>query len=461
MNNCETIHETSIKDIVTLASDTSKEVKDMIQRRRGVAGNWKSIAQASSNLTLVFPVLTTRSIEIENATMISKAIERKAVTMLQMLFSAINISDSTDLFDYIKRFHTNINFNDGAIGIDDFIEVMDTIGNDSASASTNESSFIEITDREIYEAAMADLKNLSFFLPDNISENSVNDFKIHSTPYGSNIVLEKKIDFSRFDMLKREKEAEAQRMRDEEKYNRDLSMDNSTLRKGKTDFLKNQILDSDIKKANELIPTMMVVNFHSISTGTPIKFDQGVIGVKAKLYPIDSMDIINRIRIKNEDHNGFTKFIKASTREISFWKDLVFAVDQAKIDAIANTKRGSTSKMWKVLERRALRSKIRRTMGSKANDGAAISTLVVSQEEVEYLKKNDNLNIENPKIIRAIMESYNFMGICIVDEANEVAKFLFDTGNDDYETLSFRNLERESSDGSYKKVINLMTKLSR
>jgi hypothetical protein len=57
------------------------------------------------------------------------------------------------------------------------------------------------------------------------------------------------------------------------------------------------------------------------------------------------------------------------------------------------------------------------------------------------------------------MESYNLMCFVIVDEVNEYAKFLFDTGEDSFETLSFSSLERESSDSTYKKVVNLMTKM--
>ena len=59
------------------------------------------------------------------------------------------------------------------------------------------------------------------------------------------------------------------------------------------------------------------------------------------------------------------------------------------------------------------------------------------------------------------MDAYNLMAFVIVNEATECVKFLFDDGDHEYETLSFSHLERESADGSYKKVINLMTKLSR
>ena len=85
----------------------------------------------------------------------------------------------------------------------------------------------------------------------------------------------------------------------------------------------------------------------------------------------------------------------------------------------------------------------------------------MSQEEVEYLKKNDSMNLEEPKVARSIMESYNFMSIVIVDESMEVAKFIYDTGDDVYESLAFSSLEREANDSSTKKIVNLMTKMSR
>ena len=203
----------------------------------------------------------------------------------------------------------------------------------------------------------------------------------------------------------------------------------------------------------------MIVNFTSVNYDTPIQ-DQMVIGVKAKIYPVDSVDILNRITIKNQDNNGMLKFVRATTREISFVKDFMFAIEKAKIDALSQSKRGSSSKLWKILERRAVKSKFRRTLGH-TNDASAISTLVLSQEEVEYLKKTENIDIENPSVIRPIMESYNLMGVCIVDESMEVAKFIFDTGDDIYESLSFSHLERENNNGMDRKVINLMTKMVR
>jgi hypothetical protein len=135
----------------------------------------------------------------------------------------------------------------------------------------------------------------------------------------------------------------------------------------------------------------------------------------------------------------------------------MFAVDKAKLDAKSYGAKGSSNKMWRVLERRSIKSKIRRSM-KMDNDATAISTLVLSQNLVDYLKKTENLSLEKTNTCRLLMESYNLMSIVIVDETMEVAKFLFDTGEDDFEVISFNNLERESSDGSYRKVVNLLSK---
>ena len=227
--------------------------------------------------------------------------------------------------------------------------------------------------------------------------------------------------------------------------------------KDANDIERNRVFTTDIKKANELVPTMMVINFYSADTQYTTT---AVIGIKAKLYPVDSEDAIERIYTKNKDNEGFHNFIRATTREISFWKDFVFALDKAKIDALNSGRRGSKSKIWKVLERRALKGKIKRFIGL-GNDAAAISTLVVSKDDVEALKKEYDIDVEKPYVIKPIMDSYSLMGFVIVDEATEVVKFLFDSDDNSFETLTFSHLEREASDNSYKKVINLMTKMNR
>ena len=95
-NDPRVIHETILKDIVDVLSDV-KDI-DEIQFELGKSKSIKSIADATSNLTLVFPVVVSTDMDITSAMMISKAIERKCVAMLQMLLSAFQITDAKNIF---------------------------------------------------------------------------------------------------------------------------------------------------------------------------------------------------------------------------------------------------------------------------------------------------------------------------------------------------------------------------
>ena len=148
-NNPKYIHETVLRDIVTLLTDLTDDsfgVADVTDNFKQVKTSYKNIAKASRDLTLTFPVIVTEQISVETASMIAKAIERKAVTMLQMLFSAITITNAEDAISYLKNFHTNLD-TDGNLGIDDVISFANSI-------STEESTGIEVNDQAAFKKAV-------------------------------------------------------------------------------------------------------------------------------------------------------------------------------------------------------------------------------------------------------------------------------------------------------------------
>ena len=458
MSDTKTIHESIIRDIIDLANIADGDDMTMNPFSNKV---YKSVAAATDKLTLIFPVFCSNNISIENSVMVSKAIERKCVTMMQMLFSAMQISDAKNAIDYISKFHGNLDasLDDVAnLTVDDYVDMINKY------ASTQEHAVFN--DAKAWQQLSESVKNFNYTLPEDINENSLNNYRVDHMGNSINISIIKEDAMSDL-----KKEIENQRKlakrvaKTNKKFNKLTNNLRNAYRYDRLDYRQMQAMNNmerervfttDIKKANELVPTMMVVNFYNAQTGL---YTSAVIGIKAKLYPLDSMDIVNRLMLKNKDNQGFHNFIRATTREISFWKDFVFAVDKAKIDALG-VRRGSTSKIWKVLERRALFGKYKRMIGA-GNESAAISSLVVSKEDVATLKKEYNINIEKAAVIRPIMESYSLMCCVIIDEGIESAKFIFDTGHDEYETLSFNHLEREAQDNSYKKIVNLMTKMSR
>ena len=571
MKKYDQIHESVLKDVIDIYNDISslsdENLLSMFKKHKN-GGPIKSIARASNDLICVFPVLSSRNISIDSQAMVAKAIEKNCVSMLQMLFSANQLTSAEQAADYIKYFHTNINKSAKAIDLDDVIQLADMIGiNDSAIQVGGK------VDYAIVEQVRNDMRNLNFYMENNISDKSIAEgFSCNLDPDGKyfvtvetrqllresdeddenggvdfeaiydrntngsssvvdtlanhNVVLhnelinqqninsnyrktveyqKRTIDAQNLDIEKlrnnfnnaneevksvrsqinkikgeterglRAKDSEiktlerrlAKAEKDAEAAKKDLATAEKKAesrrmrvqnRKDSADFYSKQVLNTEYKKANELMPTLMVVNFKAKVEGEVVDIDSVVIGVKAKLYPMSSEDIITHVVAKAKDANWVQKFIKASTREISFFKDFLFAIDKAKIDALSLSRKGSANKMWKVLERRAAKSKWNRLMAKATNDSTAITTLMMSQSEIDYIKKEFHIDIADTYNSRILLESYNLLGICIVDESLETAKFMWDTGEDMWETIAFANLERESNDNTYKKVVNLMTK---
>lgn len=512
MGNYTRIHETIIRDIVDLISDIDDA--DLINKFRNDK-YYKSLSSQTSGLTLVFPIVTSSHVDIKTATMVAKAQERQAVSMLQILFSAVNINTDKDIFSFLRQYHSNLN--SGKFGIDEFINAMN---------SMTEAGIISYNDNvspDVVNAIMEDMRNLNFTFEENFNESSLNDFTI-STIDGRTIVTERLYqddddsyyvvptnyetdrdiehqislanayndNINRLNDNKRRNAAEARRDAetaakiDNDRIKNAISAEKNDIDRVKNsisndknaidaaDYLRNvykdtrdtkrsMLMDADVKKANELMPTMMIVRINQAAgEGDNVTFipTDVVIGVKAKIYKVESSEIVNRIINKGKDKNWLLKLVKASTREISFFRDFVFAIDKAKIDAKQTASKGSTAKVFKILERRSTKSKILRRIGM-SNVAAAISTFHITREEVETIQKLSNMDLKKANTVHSIMEAFNLMSFVYSDESEEVANFIYDTGEDFYEAVSFNSLERESSDMTTKKIINLMTKMSR
>lgn len=250
------------------------------------------------------------------------------------------------------------------------------------------------------------------------------------------------------DVEKFRQELKQQKIRNAQQYEKDRREANSKM-----------LIDTDVKKANELIPTLMNVTFRKVIEGAEV-VSSIVVGVKAKLIPLDSSDIIERIVAKNKDNNYFIKFFRATTREISFVKDFIFSIDKAKSDAISFSKKGKSNSIWKVLENRAKLSKAKRIVG-KTNSAMAISTLIITAEEAEMLKKMHGIDMYNPSTVSSIMRSYNLMAFGIADDSLETFRIMKDNGENIFETYAYSALEKELRDGVAAKALNVVAKSQR
>lgn len=486
----ETLHETVLRDVIEVAQGVkdSDEVKALTNFKNGSYAG-RSIAARSQALTFVFPILADSSLSAKTDMKIAKAQERKCITMLQMLISAANISTSKDGLEYLKQFHSNLDTSGPSLGVDDLISALDSVVDEAVMAkqisSSEQENYIQIRE-EVRTQLNSVLNGAEFY----IEHTDLNNYVCSNYNGQTNIFLAEAKDngksgpddnwyralrsqFKKFkkdvndtmsnvnvtvntnsngggsrrpnysDTSYEEKEALVR-----QSYNSDINA------------IRNRVISTDIKKANELEPTLMAINYvvEDKDTSYPVYMTM-VIGVKCKIYIVDPQDIIDRLTIKNTNKNLVLGLVKASTREISFLKDFLFAIDVAKIDALSQSRLGSSNKLWKVLERRNLKRNILKGLMLK-NDATPITTLLVSQETVEIMKKSSYVDLEQPRVIIPLMNAYSFMCFVIADESLEVCKFMYDSGEDMYENYTFDALEKESSNAE-KQLMNLLVKNNR
>ena len=476
-----------LKDLITDVLDVAdnSEIGKFISKKNP---SIKSITRANKDLTMTFPVMASNTVDPASAQLVSRALERKFVTLTQMLLSAISITSSKDAIDHLKNIHSNLDLT-SLFDVDDYLAV-------SQEATANH-IFDAAEIKAVYEAFRQErlhakpINHLRESLMDDMMDRMRQDPKFNAN-----------IADARFNNLSDDDKARAVNLlnTDTATRNRDLTRQNRTLTQQLNDIERNEgrmrrnfartqsqsnrrindlrqsndnlqsrlddirnntragltklAKDQDYKKANELQPTLLQIQFISTNDNNdPITVD-AYVGIKTKIYCVDSADIANHIVSKRSYNFSLYNLIKATSGEIEFWRDFVFAIKKAKIDAVSNTHRGSSSKLWKVLERRALASKINRFMSAR-NDATAITTLMVSAYDVEMLRKMEDIDISDSRVARKLMDDYNLVGIVIVDDSTESAKIIFDTGDDEYEPYTFKTLKRDDK-MDYKQMIQLL-----
>lgn len=432
--NKNVVQEGAIKDIVELIinSKYGEKIYNSLSRKTS-EDYFKNIANKTSNLVLTFPVIADESVSLNTAKLMAKATERKIVGMLQMLFAAIDITNNRNAFEFIGKVHQNLTSDD----ILSFINKMD------AKQYSHETLNIDEINKIMVQCIAEDNIELNNELPNSLNKT----FSIIN-----NTVIKEDIDYKKYGKKVRKelKDATKKVKELEDKLNGNKIKSLNT----EPDFLNKQILSSDIKKANDDVPSLLIVRFVNDKSDTNVKvISQAVIGVKAKLIYVKQSDMINRIITKNRDNNGLFNFLRATTGEISMIKDFLFAIDRAKMDTISS--KNNSSPIWKLLERRYLVSKKNWLLRNSNGAGSAIAVLVISKETEDILNKDYGFKCEPYKMLD-IMEAYSVMGFAIVDDVNEKVKSLYDDNSTQYEINSYSSYEKEDKN-QFKKMINLMT----
>lgn len=497
------------------AAKVAGDVMDSFAGRRGLENTNKtpylggSISNYANDLIMTFPMLIDNSLSPDLCSMLSKASERNIVTMLHLLFSSAQLKGS-DGREIIKSIYGNVKTN---MDLDEYIDAIDSFVKSNENYSVgyiNRDKEMNRLINETVKSICKCVKEGKIFLPafdeyENLNEKALTEYTVRKDrnddvvvteapnpaftpitpdedgmynpiPFGysdpenirnANDYAFKKVQMRQIDQKMADDIAKNKRDADMADFNKaaqNFNQDFTTMTK--------RILDTDIKKANELQPTLMVVNYvetielvdkNGNKTGKREEVVNGkrsfVCGVKSRLVSVEPIDIIERIVSKNKTRLSFINFIRATTGEIKFKNDFILSLKQAKIDAKNSVKKGEAAKIWKSLEVLSAKNNLNK-MRKSGNDTSAITTLVINKETANLMKKQYRIDIEKASVAKAMLDAYNLLAIFIVDESVEVVKTLY-RGNQMFDQQAFSYLEREENDKSYKKVINLIGQMNR
>lgn len=429
----------AIKDII----DTVKDVKGEFVPYVSNGKNIGSLSKFNQSSVLNFPVIVSNTLSLEDATLIAKALEKEFASFV-LTFTTMNSQyvadpDKVNALDYIKRFHQN----------------MDTRFDSSDMSNLLSDRVNESFDYTAIEPSEENGPCVTYKVYEGVNDRAINALNAKYDYTIESVINETPLN----NLGKRSivREAGGDYPRDTVKNNVATIYD--TTKNGLYKDVK-LLMDNDVKKANELVPTLLHIRVFprmkdSGGLVVPANTMEFVLGIKATLHPVDTEEMITNVArgIKNE--NMFFNFLRWTTGEIKFFKDFLFSLNELKIDATNDG--AKASRWWSMLKRRRSLAK----MKNKFSKDKLLpnATLVMTQEEVNNIKEAYGYDLNKTSMAYELMHNYFLMVFVIVDPALQRVKFLFD-GRNEFETLTYATLSREATtnDKQFKEMLNMMSR---
>ena len=455
----------TFKDILDTISNLEGELTDVI-----VSGKQhKSLSKSAMESILNFPCIVDNSLSIEDATLVNKSLERQFATFVLTVVTMnpyLYTHGAPDAGKYIHKLHQNLDTRVDSTDIHNTIngllnEAANKLGVDYESLEGLEEHLLYHIYEGVNHSGM-NAMNMKFnYTIEDVTESTSLNSLANATPIfedSHDTIITNNIDG---DYNEGDVDIDARNV-DMGAMGRELGR---ALRSGSGNGGGHNgsmtrdvkfLMDNDVKKANELVPTLLHIRIFPVDKSDsdanlqPIDL---VIGIKATIHPVSTEEMITNIArgIKNE--NKFFNFIRWTTGEISFFKDFVLSMNELKIDAI-NT--GSKSSRWcTMLKRRKALAKIKnRILPDRLLPN---STIVITQETADTLRNQYGYDLSDSRLAYKLMENYFLIAFVIVDPALQRVKFLFD-GKNEFEVQTYATLSREATtnDKQFKEMLNML-----
>ena len=246
---------------------------------------------------------------------------------------------------------------------------------------------------------------------------------------------------------------EQQRMDQIDRYGAEVELRKREMNINNMGNTSVKMSDSDCKKANELVPTTLAVTLNVKDEGNFGGSINFVLGIKTIMHPITSDEMIRNLVLACKNSSKFFKFIKWTTGEIKFVKDLLLNINDIRTDVL-NSMSKKESGWFTALKKRRITSGFKRMVTRKGLLPNA--SVTVTMDEVQIIRSQYGYDLTDPKLVIKIMQEYFLLSFVIVDSSQELAMFLFD-GENHFQTMSFAGLERENNNkNDFKEIYKLI-----
>lgn len=420
---------------------------------------YSSISRRAAEGTMQFPLVTSRTIGYEATQRLAGACERNCASFAQIVLTMNPQLDTSkgDIVQYLRDFHQNSDTEDDYVadvhslaeglnvqlqlfqtsdrGLSILKEELMVYGADYREGTLNnvvkakyikDNTFImPLTESEIADAFKQKLQAIQEAKTKPDRSPRTTTVNINNPPANNHITVAPNINVPQSGGKK------------------------GNLPEGGGDniVMRNILRDNDVKKSNELVPTLLhirVIATDSTGKTSVNKYVDFVVGVKCTIHPVNSEEMIENLVDACRNHDGIFKFIKWTTGELSFLSDFLLNMNESKRDVAKQA--GGDSPWWNRLKHLAVLAGIKKTafVSKRILPNASI---VVSQEEVDFIKNTYGFDLNKPGFVKKIMDKFFLLCFIIVDDAIEVVHFKYD-GQNSYQTVSYAGLEKENSNSA-------------
>lgn len=422
-----------IEDIVNLM----RKGPQLSSELDAVKINTKSVARGANDATLQFPCIVTETIPSDMAITVSRVMERVYASFTQSWLSlhpVIDISIDKNPIQFLKKFHQNVKWESVETRMLEDNEIVD---------------LFESVLKKDYKLYMSHDNTYGIFFNTAdkptaaMLESFTNGMREYLSDFDTRFMKEAPDDgqedltFSQAVVNGIQAQAERDRK----------TAENDSKYKTSGGTYAPKLQERDIKKTNDMLPYAMEVRLMAVNEKNEfVQWINFVVGVKTVLHLVKSDDMIGNIIMVLKNRSMFNKILRWTSGEISLWKNIILDLDSLKYDAVAKAdKRSPFFRTLKKLKEK----KLGLHNGTVPHGIIPNSTIVVTEYEVDQIRKLSGMDIHDVKIAKSILNKLFLMTFIVVDNANGLVDILYD-GATAFQTYTLESLEREVSLNSNK-----------